>query len=255
MRLNQVSVPCTNVAHSVEFYTKLGLIQIVASDHYDLQARSPARTSPRPVRRTGSPAPRSRRSQVLGRSRQRSHSKSDSIRVELAGCVGLRQSGWAGVRLSGLGNGLGCCRSARLTVGQNLLADRVDGCHERNDGEHRNDGLDVPLRGLRAGPILSPNTARCLLPRCQDGCQAQRSRHRRASTRELPTGQRDSRLRRRHTERRCSPATARRWRGRSPLRRGGDAAAPAMTGVQRGPQRANPRRQCQSNSPPRRRPS
>jgi len=156
MRLNQVSVPCTNVAHSVEFYTKLGLIQIVASDHYDLQARSPARTSPRPVRRTGSPAPRSRRSQVLGRSRQRSHSKSDSIRVELAGCVGLRQSGWAGVRLSGLGNGLGCCRSARLTVGQNLLADRVDGCHERNDGEHRNDGLDV--RASRAG---QEESARC----------------------------------------------------------------------------------------------
>jgi len=34
MRLNQVTVPCTNVADSVEFYTKLGLIQIVASDHY-----------------------------------------------------------------------------------------------------------------------------------------------------------------------------------------------------------------------------
>lgn len=34
MRLNQVTMPCTNVAESVEFYTKLGLIQIVASDHY-----------------------------------------------------------------------------------------------------------------------------------------------------------------------------------------------------------------------------
>lgn len=34
MRLNQVTMPRTNVAESVEFYTKLGLIQIVASDHY-----------------------------------------------------------------------------------------------------------------------------------------------------------------------------------------------------------------------------
>jgi len=34
MRLNQVTVPCTNVTASVEFYTKLGLVQIVASDHY-----------------------------------------------------------------------------------------------------------------------------------------------------------------------------------------------------------------------------
>ena len=34
MRLNQVTMPCTDVAESVEFYTRLGLIQIVASDHY-----------------------------------------------------------------------------------------------------------------------------------------------------------------------------------------------------------------------------
>jgi catechol 2,3-dioxygenase-like lactoylglutathione lyase family enzyme len=34
MQLNQVTMPCTNVTGSVEFYTKLGLIQIVASDHY-----------------------------------------------------------------------------------------------------------------------------------------------------------------------------------------------------------------------------
>jgi len=34
MRLNQVTMPCTNVAASAEFYTKLGLIQIVASDDY-----------------------------------------------------------------------------------------------------------------------------------------------------------------------------------------------------------------------------
>ena len=34
MRLNQVTMPCTNVAESEEFYTKLGLIQIVTSDHY-----------------------------------------------------------------------------------------------------------------------------------------------------------------------------------------------------------------------------
>ena len=34
MRLNQVTVPCTNVADSVDFYTRLGLVQIVASDHY-----------------------------------------------------------------------------------------------------------------------------------------------------------------------------------------------------------------------------
>jgi catechol 2,3-dioxygenase-like lactoylglutathione lyase family enzyme len=27
-------MPCTNVTASVEFYTKLGLVQIVASDHY-----------------------------------------------------------------------------------------------------------------------------------------------------------------------------------------------------------------------------
>ena len=34
MRLNQVTMPCTDVAASVEFYTKLGLVQIVASDDY-----------------------------------------------------------------------------------------------------------------------------------------------------------------------------------------------------------------------------
>lgn len=34
MRLNQVTMPCTNVAESVEFYARLGLIQIVASEHY-----------------------------------------------------------------------------------------------------------------------------------------------------------------------------------------------------------------------------
>ena len=34
MRLNQVTVPCTHVADSVDFYTRLGLVQIVASDHY-----------------------------------------------------------------------------------------------------------------------------------------------------------------------------------------------------------------------------
>jgi catechol 2,3-dioxygenase-like lactoylglutathione lyase family enzyme len=34
MRLNHATVPCGNVAESVEFYRKLGLIQIVASDHY-----------------------------------------------------------------------------------------------------------------------------------------------------------------------------------------------------------------------------
>jgi len=34
MRLNQVTMPCTDVTASVEFYTKLGLVQIVASDHY-----------------------------------------------------------------------------------------------------------------------------------------------------------------------------------------------------------------------------
>ena len=34
MRLNQVTVPCTDVADSVDFYTRLGLVQIVASDHY-----------------------------------------------------------------------------------------------------------------------------------------------------------------------------------------------------------------------------
>ena len=34
MRLNQVTMPCTNVVASVEFYAKLGLIQIVASEHY-----------------------------------------------------------------------------------------------------------------------------------------------------------------------------------------------------------------------------
>jgi catechol 2,3-dioxygenase-like lactoylglutathione lyase family enzyme len=34
MRLNQVTMPSANAAASVEFYTNLGLIQIVASDHY-----------------------------------------------------------------------------------------------------------------------------------------------------------------------------------------------------------------------------
>jgi catechol 2,3-dioxygenase-like lactoylglutathione lyase family enzyme len=34
MRLNQVTMPCTDVADSVEFYTRLGLVQIVASEHY-----------------------------------------------------------------------------------------------------------------------------------------------------------------------------------------------------------------------------
>jgi catechol 2,3-dioxygenase-like lactoylglutathione lyase family enzyme len=34
MRLNQVTVPSTDVEASVRFYTLLGLIQIVASDHY-----------------------------------------------------------------------------------------------------------------------------------------------------------------------------------------------------------------------------
>lgn len=34
MRLNQVTVPSSNVAASVDFYTRLGLIQIVASDTY-----------------------------------------------------------------------------------------------------------------------------------------------------------------------------------------------------------------------------
>ena len=34
MRLNQVTMPCDDVAASVEFYTTLGLTQIVASDHY-----------------------------------------------------------------------------------------------------------------------------------------------------------------------------------------------------------------------------
>ena len=34
MRLNQVTVPCTDVADSVGFYTRLGLERIVASDHY-----------------------------------------------------------------------------------------------------------------------------------------------------------------------------------------------------------------------------
>ena len=34
MRLNQVTVQSTNLVKSVRFYTLLGLIQIVASDHY-----------------------------------------------------------------------------------------------------------------------------------------------------------------------------------------------------------------------------
>lgn len=34
MRLNQVTVPSTNVARSATFYTRLGLVQIVRSDHY-----------------------------------------------------------------------------------------------------------------------------------------------------------------------------------------------------------------------------
>jgi len=34
MRLNQVTVPATNIPRSVEFYTRLGLIQIVDSDNY-----------------------------------------------------------------------------------------------------------------------------------------------------------------------------------------------------------------------------
>ena len=34
MRLNQVTVPSTDVTLSVKFYTQLGLIQIVSSDHY-----------------------------------------------------------------------------------------------------------------------------------------------------------------------------------------------------------------------------
>ena len=34
MRLNQITVRSTNLAKSVRFYTLLGLIQIVASDHY-----------------------------------------------------------------------------------------------------------------------------------------------------------------------------------------------------------------------------
>ena len=34
MRLNQVTVQSTDLAESVRFYSMLGLIQIVASDHY-----------------------------------------------------------------------------------------------------------------------------------------------------------------------------------------------------------------------------
>lgn len=34
MNLNQVTVPALNVADSVSFYHRLGLTQIVASDHY-----------------------------------------------------------------------------------------------------------------------------------------------------------------------------------------------------------------------------
>ena len=34
IRLNQVSVPCTDVADPLDFYTRLGVVQIVASDHY-----------------------------------------------------------------------------------------------------------------------------------------------------------------------------------------------------------------------------
>jgi catechol 2,3-dioxygenase-like lactoylglutathione lyase family enzyme len=34
MRLNQVTVPTTDIPRSVEFYTRLGLIQIVDSDDY-----------------------------------------------------------------------------------------------------------------------------------------------------------------------------------------------------------------------------
>ncbi len=33
MRLNQVTMPCTDLAASVRFYTALGLRQILASDH------------------------------------------------------------------------------------------------------------------------------------------------------------------------------------------------------------------------------
>lgn len=34
MRLNQVTVPATDIPRSVEFYTRLGLTQIVGSDDY-----------------------------------------------------------------------------------------------------------------------------------------------------------------------------------------------------------------------------
>lgn len=34
MQLNQVTMPCTDLAESVGFYTELGLTQIVASEHY-----------------------------------------------------------------------------------------------------------------------------------------------------------------------------------------------------------------------------
>jgi catechol 2,3-dioxygenase-like lactoylglutathione lyase family enzyme len=34
MNLNQVTVPARNIAESVLFYRKLGLVQIVASEHY-----------------------------------------------------------------------------------------------------------------------------------------------------------------------------------------------------------------------------
>ena len=34
MRLNLLTVPCTDVADSVDFYTRLVLVRIVASDHY-----------------------------------------------------------------------------------------------------------------------------------------------------------------------------------------------------------------------------
>ena len=34
MRLNQVTVPALDIERSVEFYTKLGLVQVVASESY-----------------------------------------------------------------------------------------------------------------------------------------------------------------------------------------------------------------------------
>ena len=49
MRLNQVTVRSTNLAESVRFYTLLGLVQIVASDHY---ARFVCRMGMQPFRLT-----------------------------------------------------------------------------------------------------------------------------------------------------------------------------------------------------------